>query len=236
MSFPRHIAIIMDGNGRWAQEQGWARIRGHRAGVESVREITTASAEMGLEQLTLYAFSTENWKRPSGEVQLLMRLLARFMVRERPTIMDNGIRLTWIGDVSALPASALREMEATRDMSRDNDGMTLCLALNYGARQEIVRAATRLAQQAVAGLVQPSEIDVQKLDDELYTAGMPEVDLLIRTGGEQRLSNFLLWQASYAELWFSDVYWPNFRRPQLEQALAAFVQRERRFGDVKASQ
>ncbi len=226
----------MDGNGRWAQEQGWARIRGHRAGVESVREITTASAEMGLEQLTLYAFSTENWKRPSGEVQLLMRLLARFMVRERPTIMDNGIRLTWIGDVSALPASALREMEATRDMSRDNDGMTLCLALNYGARQEIVRAATRLAQQAVAGLVQPSEIDVQKLDDELYTAGMPEVDLLIRTGGEQRLSNFLLWQASYAELWFSDVYWPNFRRPQLEQALAAFVQRERRFGDVKASQ
>ena len=121
-------------------------------------------------------------------------------------------------------------------MSRDNDGMTLCLALNYGARQEIVRAATRLAQQAVAGLVQPSEIDVQKLDDELYTAGMPEVDLLIRTGGEQRLSNFLLWQASYAELWFSDVYWPNFRRPQLEQALAAFVQRERRFGDVKASQ
>ncbi|MBN4049943.1 di-trans,poly-cis-decaprenylcistransferase [bacterium AH-315-M10] len=225
----------MDGNGRWAQQRGWARIRGHRAGVGSVREITTACAEIGIEQLTLYAFSTENWKRPPREVSLLMRLLARFLVKERATIMENRIRLRWIGEISALPKSAIKELEHTARLSQDNDGMVLCLALNYGARQEIVMAARRLAERASAGELDPAAIDEAAFEKELQTVGMPDPDLLIRTGGEQRLSNYLLWQASYAELCFSEVLWPDFRRPQLEQALELFAQRERRFGDVKAA-
>ena len=232
---PRHIAIIMDGNGRWARQRGWARIRGHRAGVDSVRDTTTYCAEIGVAQLTLYAFSTENWKRPQREIDLLFKLLRRFLRREYRTIMDNDIRLTSIGEVAALPASVTDELERVRQASADNQGMVLCLALNYGARQELVRATQALARRVAAGQLTVDAIDEAAIEGELYTTGAPELDLLIRTGGEQRLSNFLLWQASYTEFWYTDDFWPEFRRQHIDAALAAFAGRERRFGDVGAS-
>ena len=230
MPLPRHIAIIMDGNGRWAQSRGLDRVRGHEAGAESVREITRACREKGVSALTLYSFSTENWKRPSSEVSALMSLLERYLSSERREIMDNGVRLQAIGQLERLPVFVRMPLKALCHESRNNKGMVLSLALSYGCRAEIVDAAKALARQVKAGRLDPERIDEALFSNHLYTAGLPDPDLLIRTSGELRVSNFLLWQIAYAEMYVTDVAWPDFRRPQLDEALAAFGSRERRFG------
>jgi len=230
---PRHIAIIMDGNGRWARRQGLRRTEGHAAAVKSVRTVITACAERGIEQLTLYAFSTDNWQRPKSEVNFLMRLLAKFLVSEREELLGNKLRFRVIGDRSMLPRKVNREIDKTEELSSGNTGMILCVALNYGAREEIVHAARQLAQDAADGACDPESIDEQAFAARLYTAGMPDPDLLIRTAGEMRVSNFLLWQISYAEFWFTDVCWPDFREKHLDQAIRAYAQRERRFGSLR---
>jgi undecaprenyl diphosphate synthase len=227
---PRHLAIIMDGNGRWAQARGLPRLSGHEAGAESVREITRACRLAGVEALTLYSFSTENWKRPPEEVGGLMALLARFLAEERREILDNGIRLQAIGQIDRLPAPVRIALKELSHASRQNKGMVLTLALSYGGRAEIVEAARALAKKASTGRLRPDAIDEAAFAAELGTAGLPDPDLLIRTSGELRLSNFLLWQLAYAEIFVTDTLWPDFRRPELERAFAAFGKRERRFG------
>ena len=234
-SLPRHVAIIMDGNGRWAKARGLHRIRGHAAGVESVRVITRACARHKLDQLTLYAFSEENWKRPRREVSLLMRLLRRFLIRERDEIMDNGIRLTSIGRIHRLPVEVRRELEKTRAMSADNDGMELNLALSYGGRQELVDAMRAIARRVAAGEIGPDEITEEMITAGLYQPDMPAPDLLIRTAGEYRVSNFLLWQISYTELYVTPACWPEFREEELEQAFEAYAGRQRTFGGLAKS-
>lgn len=231
-ALPRHIAIIMDGNGRWARERGLPRLEGHRRGAEAVRTIVSECARLGIECLTLYSFSIENWKRPAAEVEGLMALYAQHLVAERPEIMQNNIRLVHIGRASGLPEAVRRELETTQRVSRANTGMTLCLALNYGARAEIVDAVRRLAEEVAAGKLRPAQIDEAAVSGALDTAGLPDPDLLVRTAGEMRLSNFLLWQISYAELWVTPEYWPEFGTARLHEALRAFAQRERRYGDV----
>lgn len=222
----------MDGNGRWAEARGLARIKGHRAGAESVRAVTRHAARLGLEQLTLFAFSTENWKRPRHEVTYLFRLLRRYLVEERGELMDNGIRLTSIGRVDAMPAYVTDALEETRALTASNPKMTLCLALNYGGRTEIVDAARRVAADVAAGRLAPGDVDEAALASRLYQPAMPPLDLLVRTAGEQRVSNFLLWQLSYAELLVVDTPWPEFREDELESALAEYGTRERRFGGL----
>jgi undecaprenyl diphosphate synthase len=229
---PRHVALIMDGNGRWAEARNLARVRGHRAGVESVRAITRHAARLGLRQLTLFAFSTENWKRPRAEVSTLMRLLRRYLVEERGELMENDIRLTAIGRLTGLPTRVQDALEETRRLTQGNRGMTLCLALNYGGQTEIADAARALAADAVAGRVAPEAIDEAALAARLYQPAMPQLDLLVRTAGEQRVSNFLLWQLSYAEIVVSEVCWPEFREEELEAALAEYGRRVRRFGGL----
>ena len=233
-STPRHVAIIMDGNGRWAEARGLPRVAGHEAGAESVREITRACREQGVQALTLYSFSTENWKRPADEVAALMGLLGRFLIEERREILDNGIRLRTIGQTDRLPLAVRAALRELSFASRANTAMTLTLALSYGGRAEIVDAARSLAKKAAAGKLRPEDIDEAAFAAELGTAGLPEPDLLIRTSGELRLSNFLLWQLAYAEFCVTDVAWPDFRRPQLAEAFAAFGSRERRFGKTGA--
>jgi undecaprenyl diphosphate synthase len=232
--FPRHIAIIMDGNGRWAQERSLRRILGHREGIRSVREITTECARMGVESLTLYAFSVENWKRPSAEVRYLMKLLAEFLVKERPTLMENGVRLRAIGRLADLPAPALAALRKTEAMTRENPGMLLRLALSYGSRAEIADALKQVVQDVQSGRLDPAEIDEETLRAYLYDPATPDPDLLIRTAGEMRVSNFLLWQISYSELFVSPVGWPEFRKPQLLEALSAYARRKRKFGGLIA--
>jgi len=232
---PRHIAIIMDGNGRWAQHRGLPRIEGHRRGVASVRRITEHCARLGIEQLTLYCLSSENWRRPTHEIQFLMHLLEQYMVEERGLLMREQIRLSMIGHRAALPASTLAELDRTVALCAANGGMRLCLAINYGSRAEIVDAARRLAREARDGLLDPEQIDERALAARLDTAGMADPDLLIRTAGEMRISNFLLWQISYAELWVTDVTWPDFAEEHLDAAIAAFATRERRFGGLGPS-
>ena len=232
---PQHIAVIMDGNGRWAEGRGLPRLSGHEEGANSVREITRACREKGIGALTLYSFSTENWKRPQDEVTGLMALLARYLVEERREILDNGVRLNAIGQIDKLPAPvrlALKElMHASRENARPGKpGMVLTLALSYGGRAEIVEAARSLAKQCATGRLRPDAITEELFSGSLGTAGLPDPDFLIRTSGELRLSNFLLWQLAYAEMYVTDTHWPDFRRPQLDQALAAFGSRERRFG------
>lgn len=229
---PQHIAIIMDGNGRWAKERGLTRNRGHREGVNSVREITRECAGLGIKQLTLYAFSAENWKRPKTEVNFLMRMLARFLVRERKEIMDNNIRLAAIGRLHELPKGVQKELRETIEMSKDNKGMTLCLALNYGGRTEIADAAARIAVDVKNGGIKPADITEEMFDGYLYTSGMPEPDLLIRTSGEMRISNFLLWQMSYTEFYVTKVCWPDFRKRELMKAIRDYCKRRRRFGGI----
>jgi undecaprenyl diphosphate synthase len=229
---PRHIAVIMDGNGRWARERGLSRARGHAEGAESVRVITRECARLGIKRLTLYAFSTENWRRPMREVDFLMRLLKRFLVRERREIMDNNIRFAAIGRLEELPAAVRKELERTAEMSRKNSGMTLCLALNYGGRQEIADAARRIARDAASGKIKPDEIDEVRFASYLYDPDMPDPDLVIRTSGEMRLSNFLLWQNSYAEIYSTMTFWPDFRLEELKKALKDYARRERRFGAI----
>ncbi len=231
--FPSHIAIIMDGNGRWARRRGLVRIRGHKEGVESVREITRECAKKHLKQLTLYAFSQENWKRPKREVNLLMKLLKEFLIRERKEIEENNIRLAAIGRISGLPEDVQRELAISIEESRDNTGMVLCLALNYGGRSEIVDAAKMIAKNVKSGKMGVEEITEETFKKFLYTGEMSDPDLLIRTGGEMRVSNFLLWEISYTELWVTPVCWPDFRKEHLEEAIKDYAHRERRFGGLR---
>jgi undecaprenyl diphosphate synthase len=230
--FPAHIAVIMDGNGRWAEGRGLRRIFGHREGIASVREITTECARMGVESLTLFAFSVENWKRPDPEVRYLMRLLRQFLIDERPTLMDNAVRLRAIGRLDDLPKSALSELKKSEELTKGNSGMLLRLALSYGSRTEIGEAVRQIATDAKNGILDPARIDDETLRAYLYDPVTPDPDLLIRTAGEMRVSNFLLWQISYSELYVSPVCWPEFRRPQLLEALAAYARRKRKFGGL----
>ncbi len=229
---PKHVAIIMDGNGRWAERSGLERLRGHEAGVESVRDIVEACTEWPIEHLTLYAFSAENWQRPDLEVAGLMAFLAHFLAAEEPSMVRNGVRLRAIGDLDALPEEVRAQLRATEEATAAGTKLTLRLALSYGGRQEIVDAAKQLAAEVAAGKLNPQAIDAQRFAAALYDSEMPDPDLVIRTAGEQRLSNFLLWQASYAELHFSEALWPEFRRDHLLAALRDFHGRVRRFGKV----
>jgi undecaprenyl diphosphate synthase len=222
----------MDGNGRWARRRGLPRIEGHRRGVQSVRATVEECCRLGIGQLTLYCLSIENWKRPQVELDLLMLLLHQYLLAERQEIMEQNIRFTTIGRRSELPPDVLREIDENIRLSRDNTGMTLCLAINYGARTELVDAVRALAQQVRQGTLDPERIDEAAVNGALYTAGMADPDLLIRTAGEMRVSNFLLWQISYAELWVTERCWPDFDRDTLHQALHAFAGRERRFGGL----
>jgi undecaprenyl diphosphate synthase len=230
---PRHIAVIMDGNGRWAQSRGLPRVEGHRRGVKSVREIVEECARLGLEQLTLYCLSSENWKRPQRELDFLMSLLEQYVIEERSEIMRQDLVFSMIGRREGLSAGVLNEVEKTLACSRNNRGMRLCLAVNYGSRGELVDAVQALAREVVAGRLSPESINEEYISSHLYTAGMPDPDLLIRTAGEMRISNFLLWQISYAELWVTQKCWPEFRRADLVDALRDFASRDRRFGGLK---
>lgn len=230
---PRHIAIIMDGNGRWAQSRGVPRIQGHRVGARNVRTLTTYASERGIEILTLYAFSQENWSRPSREIQLLMLLLKIFAVRERHLLMSQNVRLQTIGDLSRLPAFARDELEKTVELTRQNSKMVLQLALSYGGRAEIVRAFERMHDKMKRGELSERSISEELVAQHLDTAGQPDPDLIIRTSGEQRISNFLLWQSAYSEFFFTPKYWPDFSAADLEEAIAVYHRRERRFGGLK---
>jgi len=229
---PRSVAIIMDGNGRWARSRGLERIVGHESGTDAVREVVTECARLGVEWLTLYAFSEENWRRPQREIDLLMALLRRFLVQERGTLMDNRVRLVHAGRRDRLPPDVLAVLEETLALTAGNGGMTLCLAISYGGRTELVDAMRALAERVRAGAIAPEAIDEAAIAEQLYQPRMPDPDLLIRTAGELRVSNFLLWQISYAEIWVTDVCWPEFRKQHLWQAFAAFGKRVRRFGTV----
>jgi undecaprenyl diphosphate synthase len=231
---PRHVGIIMDGNGRWAEGRGLPRIEGHRLGSDSVREVTRCARRVGIEALTLYAFSAQNWSRPADEVAALMDLLREYLVKERPEILGNGIRLNAIGELDKLPRYVRDPLEALRSESAANTGMTLTLALSYGGREELVAMARRVADKARSGELEPAAVSEALVEAMMWTAGLPPVDLVIRTSGERRLSNFMLWQTSYAELIFSDVLWPDFRARELCDCLASFQQRERRFGQTGA--
>lgn len=231
-ALPRHVAVIMDGNGRWAKSRGWRRVRGHEEGAESVRVIVRSCRKLGIAALTLYAFSEENWARPKAEVEALMRLLGRFLKKERQEMLDQGIRLNAIGSIERLPKATRKLLDETMEATSAGTEMVLTLALSYGGRQEITQAARRLAAEAAAGELDPGSIDEAALAARLYTAGLPEVDLLIRTSGELRVSNFLLWQIAYAEFFFTDTFFPDFREAELAQALRAYADRERRFGQT----
>ncbi len=230
---PRHVAIIMDGNGRWAQRQGLPRIEGHRRGTETVRRTVEACCQLGLEQLTLYCLSSENWKRPAAELDFLMKLLEQYVIDQRPEILRQNIRFTTIGRRDGIPASALREIDTSAQLTRDNTGLRLCLAINYGGRQELVSACRSLAEKVQRGELTPEQVDEQAVSNHLHTAGHPDPDLLIRTAGELRVSNFLLWQISYSEIWVTERCWPEFRVQDLKQALIAYAGRVRRFGGLK---
>jgi undecaprenyl diphosphate synthase len=232
---PRHVAMIMDGNGRWAKKRLMNRVRGHEKGSDTVREVVKACRELGISYLTLYAFSTENWARPKTEVTALMSLLKRFLVSERQDLAEKQIRLNILGQIEKLPRDVRTEAEKTMDLTAGNDGMVLNLALSYGSREEIVRAAQRLAREVAEGRLQPEDISEARLAENLYTGGMPDPDLIIRTSGEYRLSNFLMWQAAYAELFISQTLWPDFSTEEFHRILTDFQQRDRRFGKVTCS-
>ena len=235
LKIPRSLAIIMDGNGRWAQARGLPRTAGHEEGAESVRDITRACRKLGVECLTLYSFSTENWNRPPDEVQSLMRLLKRYVLQERNELLDNNIRLRAIGQVNRLPMFVRKPLQALiRETDRPGAKMTLNLALSYGSRAEMTDAVQTISRKVAAGQIRVDQIDEALVSSHLYTAGLPDPDLLIRTSGELRISNFLLWQLAYAELYVTDVAWPEFRRAQLEEAFANYGQRERRYGKTSA--
>jgi undecaprenyl diphosphate synthase len=230
MRIPRHLAIIMDGNGRWAEQRHLPRIAGHHRGVETVQTVVKECRAMGIACLTLYAFSSENWGRPEEEVNALMGLLAEYLRSELKTMMARGIRLKVIGETNRLPVEARKILEETVTRTRDNQDMVLTLALSYGARNELVRAARHLAGEALAGRLAPEDIDDRAMEKALDTADLPDPDLLIRTSGEMRISNFLLWQLAYTELFFTDVLWPDFNERELRRAIDEFGGRQRRFG------
>lgn len=229
---PQHIAIIMDGNGRWAKERGEERSFGHRQGVEAVRTITRAAGEIGVRYLTLYTFSTENWSRPEAEVTALMALMVMAIEQETPDLMKNNVRLTAIGDLDRMPQEVRARLDKCMQQTAANTGLTLVLALSYSSRWEIVRAAQQLAREAVEGRRSAESIDEAAISSALTTAAIPDPDLLIRTGGECRISNFLMWQAAYAELYFTPQYWPDFDEESLYRAIYDYQSRERRFGKI----
>jgi undecaprenyl diphosphate synthase len=229
---PRHVAVIMDGNGRWAQARGLPRIEGHRQGVGTVREIVEECSRLSLDQLTLYCFSSENWKRPELEQRLLMQLLEQYLIEERSEILRQNLRFAVIGRRDALGPDVLRQIDLTQRLTADNTGMRLCLAVNYGSRGEILDAVQRIAREVAAGRLSPEEITEETIAAHLDTAGMPDPDLLIRTAGEMRVSNYLLWQISYAEFWVTPRCWPEFVRDDLRQALRDYAARDRRFGGL----
>jgi len=233
---PKHIAIIMDGNGRWAEQQGLPRFEGHLRGVDSVRTVMEACRDFGIEALTLYCLSSENWKRPPQELEFLMALLREYLIAERESLVKHNLQMRIIGRRERLPADVQEEMDRTVEACRDNDGMTLCLAINYGARAELVDAIRDIAGKVVHGECSPDTIDEDLISKSLYTAGMPDPDLLIRTSGEMRISNFLLWQISYAEIWVTQTPWPDFGRVQLAAAIRDFANRSRRFGGLNETE
>ncbi|HEY7153741.1 MAG TPA: isoprenyl transferase [Gemmataceae bacterium] len=230
---PDHVAIIMDGNGRWARQRGLPRIEGHARGVHSVRATVEEGCRLGIGQLTLYCLSSENWKRPQTELDFLMTLLEHYLIEERREILDQNIRFCTIGRRSGLPDNVLREIDENIRLSQDNTGMALCLAINYGGRTELIDAVRDVSRKVREGTLEPDAIDETVISTALYTSGMPDPDLLIRTAGEMRVSNFLLWQISYAELWVTERCWPDFDVPTLRQALSDYARRERRFGGLK---
>lgn len=233
-NIPKHIAIIMDGNGRWAKEKGLARSAGHKEGAKRVKEAVSAAAELGVKVITFFAFSTENWLRPKKEVNLLMHFLEHFLEREIAELDKNNIKFITIGRDEPIPKYILTKIKRAEKRTRNNTGLIMVLALNYGGRTEIVDAAKKVVQAIVSGELTLKDLDTEKFGRYLYTGGLPDPDLLIRTSGEMRISNFLLWQLSYAELYFSKKYWPDFRRSDLKDAIIDYQNRERRFGGVSA--
>ena len=229
-NIPEHVAIIMDGNGRWAKKRGNKRIFGHKNGVKSVRDTVEAAGEIGVKFLTLYAFSTENWNRPKFEVNALMSLLVQAVKDETENLMKNEVRLLTIGNIKSLPKNAQISLYQLIETTKNNKGLTLILALSYSSRQEIINAATNIAKKIKTGDLQPDEINEETINNHLFTKNIPDPELLIRTSGEQRISNFLTWQISYSELYFTDVLWPDFRKENFFEALYNYQQRERRFG------
>ncbi len=229
---PRHIAIIMDGNGRWAEKRFMPRLFGHKAGVEALRSVISRCSHLGVEVLTLYAFSTENWKRPTDEVSGLMELLVQFLQKEIAELHSNGIKIRCIGDLSALPERAQAEVEKAQSLTGGNTGLTVNIALNYGGRDELLRAARGLAESVSSGEIKVEDITSDAFEKYLYTSGQPDPDLIIRTSGEQRISNFLLWQLAYSEFYFTDVLWPDFNATELDNALETYAKRHRRFGKL----
>ncbi|MFD1094191.1 isoprenyl transferase [Salegentibacter chungangensis] len=227
---PRHIAIIMDGNGRWAKQQGLLRAAGHEKGTKAVRDVVEASAELGIESLTLYAFSTENWNRPKLEVDTLMKLLVSSLKKEIKTLQDNNIKLNAIGNLETLPKKAYRELNEVISKTSGNSRMVLTLALSYGSREELTNTVRKITEKVKSGEISADAIDESVINEHLYTRNLPDVDLLIRTSGEQRISNFLLWQIAYAELYFTKILWPDFRKENLFEAIYNYQNRERRFG------
>jgi undecaprenyl diphosphate synthase len=232
-ALPRHIAIIMDGNGRWAQERHLPRTLGHREGVHRVKEIVQAAVDLGIEAVTLFAFSTENWTRPSVEVKTLMHLLSVYLGREISSLSKKNIRLKFIGRRDPLPKVVLNTIERAEKKTRDNTGLTLVLAINYGSRQEIIDGIKAMIMDCVKGKLSTEDVNEETIDSYLYTAGLPDPDLMIRTSGEQRISNFLLWQLSYAELYFPRKYWPDFKKADFLEALDVYAKRVRKFGGIE---
>ncbi len=230
---PAHVAIIMDGNGRWAKKRLLNRVKGHEQGADTVRMVVRASRELGISVLTLYAFSTENWQRPEAEVKALMMLLKRFLKSEKQEMLDNNIRLNAIGEVERLPGSVSTLLQETMQATENNSGMVLNLALSYGARPEIIRMVRQLSAKVAAGNLQAEEIDEETVSTHLYTRNIPDPDLLIRTSGEMRISNFMLWQIAYAEIYITDTLWPDFNRAEYIKILKDYQERDRRFGKVK---
>lgn len=231
-NIPRHIAVIMDGNGRWAKAKGRLQIFGHQAGVESVRDITEACAQLGVEYLTLYTFSTENWGRPNDEVTALMQILVQSLRKETRRLNDNDVRLHAIGQIERFPEVCQKELREAIALTKDNTRLQLNLALSYSGRWDITQAVRKIAERARSGDLDPADIDDAMISSELVTAGIPDPDLIIRTSGELRISNFLLWQLAYSELYITDAFWPDFRRDELYKAIQSYQKRERRFGKV----
>jgi undecaprenyl diphosphate synthase len=230
---PKHIAIIMDGNGRWAKERNLPRTMGHKAGVETIRPIVKECSRLGVEYLTLYAFSTENWKRPQDEVDAIMNLLVQYLTKEFEELNKNNVVINSIGEIKKLPEQCRKELNKAYEKTKNNTGLTLNLALNYGGRDELLHAFKDIMKDIQEGKIDESEVDEQTIADHLFTAGMPDPDIIIRPSGELRLSNFLLWQSAYSELWFSDIKWPDFKKEDLQKAIHDFQIRDRRFGKVK---
>ncbi|HYX16065.1 MAG TPA: isoprenyl transferase [Nostoc sp.] len=229
---PQHVAVIMDGNGRWAKRQGLPRIMGHKRGVDALKDLLRCCQDWGIQALTAYAFSTENWKRPQEEVDFLMTLFQRVLRQELREMVEENVQIKFVGNLQALPRSLQQEISRSMEATKDNGGIRFSVATNYGGRQEILQACQAIAKQVQQGLLQPDEIDEQVFESHLYTAGIIDPDLLIRTSGEMRLSNFLLWQMAYGEIYITDALWPDFDRAEFHRALCAYQQRERRFGKV----